>query len=166
MLVGFLKRGNGRDQVPLLVEQMAASPELKELSCFRVVGGFFRPMDHWCIMVFFEGVEVGHPTMDMLRKDLNPFCVDGRTYEHVVPTVEPLVSEASPDYPGGAWIWETRICYFGRSIYRLKWDDLENFENANRYALIVDDLWEATGVLGPGNAENAPATLIHCNALR
>jgi hypothetical protein len=68
VLVGLLKRGNQRDQVPLLVEQMAAFHRLKELSCFRVVGGFFRPINHWCIMIFYEGVEVGDPTMDTYGK--------------------------------------------------------------------------------------------------
>ena len=166
VLVGYLKRGNQRDQVPLLVEQLAASRRLKELSCFRVVGGFFRPMNHWCIMVFYEGLQVGDSSMDTLRRGLAPFCQDGRTYEHVEPMAEPLVPEASLDHPGGPWIWETRICYFGGSIYRLMWDDLAHFENAKRYAPVVDDVLEATEIVDPGNNKNTATALIHCNALR
>lgn len=109
---------------------------------------------------------MGDSSMDILRRELAPFCLDGRTYEHVEPMAEPLVPEASPDHPGGPWIWETRICYFGGSIYRLMWDDLAHFENAKRYAPVVDDILEATEVVGPENAQNAATTLTLCNALR
>ncbi|KAJ6116139.1 hypothetical protein N7523_005593 [Penicillium sp. IBT 18751x] len=139
ILVGLLKRGNERDRIPLLVEEAASFPQLKELTCFRVVGGFFRPMDQWCIMVFYEGREEGDPTIESLRQHLAKFCQEGRTYEHIEAAPEPLLFEASPNHPGGAWIWETRICYYGGSIYRLKWDDLVHYENEKRYALCVDE---------------------------
>ncbi|KAJ5117731.1 hypothetical protein N7448_011363 [Penicillium atrosanguineum] len=148
VLLWVLKKGNKRDHVPRLVEEAAAFHQLKELNCFRVVGGFFKPLDEWCIMVFYEGREVGNPITRTLRRHLAKYCLEGRTYEHVEPAAEPLLSEGDPDYPGWPWTWETRIGYFKGLVYRLKWDDLAHFENAKRYASIVDDELEASGITG------------------
>jgi hypothetical protein len=81
-------------------------------------------------------------------------------------TAEPLVSETGPDHQGGAWIWETRICYFRGLIYRLNWDDLAHFENEKRYAPVVDDELGATESVGLERAESVAASLMRCNIAR
>lgn len=158
VLLGFLKKGYKRDHVPRLVEVAAASDQLKELNCFRVVGGFFKPLNEWCIMVFYEGREIETHATHTLRRELAQYCFKGRTYEHVEPAAEPLLSEVDPDYSGWPWTWETRICYFKGLVYRLKWDDLTHFENAKRYASIVDDELEASGIMGLRGNDSDAAT--------
>ena len=145
VLVGFLRQGNERNRVPLLVEQSAAFYGLRRKTSFRVVGGFFRPMSHWCIMVFYEGLVVGDPAVEALRQHLATFCLDNRTYEHIEPIAEPLFSETGEHHPLEAWKWETLICYLRGSTYRLMWDGVAHFENAKLYASAVDDALELSG---------------------
>ncbi|KAJ6041393.1 uncharacterized protein N7446_010720 [Penicillium canescens] len=145
VLVGFLKQGRERDSVPLLVEQSAAFDGLKRKASFRVVGGFFGPMNHWCIMVFYEGLMVGDPAVEVLRQYLATFCLDSTTYEHIEPIAEPLFSETGQRQPVKAWKRETLICYLKGSTYRLMWDGVAHFENTKLYASAVYDALELFG---------------------
>lgn len=61
--------------------------------------------------------------MEALRKHLAAPCLDGRTYKHVEPIVEPYFSETGANN------------LFG--IYRLKRDDAVHVENTKQYAAAI-----------------------------